>query len=495
MQAVVRRVDMFCIGKFSLSSAWSRFSKDINMICKSFRLSTLAYALASAITLLMTTHINSEPPLNWSAAAGQSEAIKALPSQKQPVLAQSQLGAIGLNSRANELNPQPLPPAQPNPGNSLKSGLGNRVKPLAPLVNDKVNAQTSATKIPNNLFDVEDRAIIIVGGKQSTAGEVKKSLNAEIAKKAGPPKTIKGGARALDLVALNVTKSAINSPAPPRTMERPTPPGKQRPPISQTTSTSTSAQAAISSGSALGVPASRGAEVFNSVSALRCLDKGPPLIDEVEKKLKPGTRVMIWGRCLGDRPGRVEIIGQFPGGKLAPAFTSWEMTGIEIEIPANVRGAADHAVAISVVTAEGKTTPAKLAQFVAARERIDVPERLWSPTAKFELSATGGAAATNAAYSGQLSRTLRVNPQCALYDMDAVVLSGAITQIRGWDAPGPLNEASVSIDWAGTCTETKTISGNDYVVFQGAISVSFDSACRVAFQTQASAYCPVGIAP
>jgi hypothetical protein len=481
------------LANFLLSSAWSRFSKDINMIDKSVRLSTLAYALASAIALLTTTHINAEPTLNWSAAAGQSEAIKVFPAQKQPGLAQSQLGASGLDNRLNELNPQPLPPAQPNPGTSVKSGLDNRAKPLAPLVNDKVNAQTSATRIPNNLFDVEDRAIIIVGGKQSTAGELKKSLLAEIAKKAGPSKTIKGGARKLDLVALNVTNGAINSPAPPRTMERPSAPGKPKPPISQTTSASTSSQAAIGSGSALTVPASRGRELIDSVSALRCLDKGPPLIDEVEKRLKPGSRVMVWGRCLGDRPGRVEIIGQFPGGKLTPAFTSWEMTGIEIEIPANIRGAVDHAVAVSVITAEGKTTPAKQAQFVAARERLDVPERLWSPTARFEFSAAGGQASTNAAYAGQLSKTLRINPLCALYEMDAVVLSGGITQIRGWDAPGPANEASVLIDWAGTCNETKKIE--IVRIINTNYTVDFTSACRVAFQTQASAYCPAGIAP
>ena len=467
------------------------------MTSKSFRLSTpvLASASASAITLLMMAHAHAELPLNWSDTAGQNKAISAVPAQKQPGLVPSPLGASGLDNRANQLNPQPLPPAQPNPGAGLKSGVDNRVKPLTPPVNDRINAQTSAIKTPNNLFNFEDRAIIIVGGKQSTAGELKKTLLADIAKKAGPPKTIKGGVRTLDLVALNATKGAINSGSIPRTMELPGAPGKPRPPLSQTASASTSALGAIGAGSALSVPPSRGREVTNSLSAMLCVDKGPPLIDEVEKKLKPGTRVMVWGRCFGDRPGRVEIIGQFPGGKLTPAFTSWEMAGVEIEIPANVRGAIDHAVAVSIVTAEGKTTPAKQAQFVAARERIDVPERLWSPTAKFEFAATGGAASTNAAYSGQLAKTLRINPQCALYDMDALVLSGAVTQIRGWDAPGPLNEASVSIDWAGTCTERKTISGNDYVIFQGAVSVSYDSACRVAFQTQASAYCPAGVAP
>lgn len=461
------------------------------MIIKSFR----QLGRAVAVALVITGHAGAQQTLNWNAAETKSDANKTLPAPTQSGLAQSQLGTGGLKVRANELNPQPLPPAQPNPDDRLKPVLEDRIKSSSPppRVNEKVNAQTSVTKIPKNLFNFEDRAIIIVGGKQSTAGEAKKALLAEIAKKAGPAKTIKGGARTLDLDALNVTKGAIKPSVLPRTMERPAAPGKPKPLISQAAATST--QAAMGSGSALAVPASRGREVINSVSALRCLDKGLPLIDEVEKRLKPGIRVMIWGRCLGDRPGRVEIIGQFPGGKLTPAFTSWEMTGVEIEIPANVRGAIDHAVAVSIVTADGKTTPAKQAQFVASRERVDVPERLWSPTAKFELSATGGAASTNAAYSGQLAKKLRVNPQCALYDMDALVLSGGVTQIRGWDAPGPPNEASVSIDWVGTCTEKKTISGNDYVVFQGAVSVAFDSACRVAFQTQASAYCPVGIAP
>jgi hypothetical protein len=437
------------------------------MIVKSFHFSAFA---VTTMALMMTSYLRAEPSLNWNAAARQGSVIKTLPALKQPGLPQSQFGT---SERANELNPQPLPPAKPNPGDSLKSSVDNRTKPLTglpaanPLNKDKANAQISATAVPKNIFSLEDRAIIIVGGKSSSAGEVKKALLGEIAKKAGPPKIVKGGARPLDLAALNVTKGAINSPAPP----------------------------VIGSGSALNVPASRGMEAMNSLSAVLCLDKGPPLIDEVEKRLKPGTRVIIWGFCLGDRPGRVEIIGQFPGGKLTPAFTSWNMTSVEIEIPANVRGAIDHAVAVSIVTADGKTTPAKQAQFVASRERVDVPERLWSPTAKFELSATGGAAPTNAAYSGQLSRTLRINPQCALYEMDALVLSGAVTEIRGWGTQGLPNEASVSIDWMGTCTEKTTISQNNYVVYQEAASLSYNSACRVAFQTQASAYCPAGIAP
>jgi hypothetical protein len=79
--------------------------------------------------------------------------------------------------------------------------------------------------------------------------------------------------------------------------------------------------------------------------------------------------------------------------------------------------------------------------------------------------------------------------------MDALVLSGAVTEIRGWGTQGLPNEASVSIDWMGTCTEKTTISQNNYVVYQEAASLSYNSACRVAFQTQASAYCPAGIAP
>ncbi len=60
---------------------------------------------------------------------------------------------------------------------------------------------------------------------------------------------------------------------------------------------------------------------------------------------------------------------------------------------------------------------------------------------------------------------------------------------------GPPNEASVTIDWVGTCTGTTTTTHYNYAVVQGSGDVSIKSACRVAFQARAWAYCPAGVAP
>jgi hypothetical protein len=185
---------------------------------------------------------------------------------------------------------------------------------------------------------------------------------------------------------------------------------------------------------------------------------------------------------------------------LTLAFKAWDSNAIELEIPATVRGAPDHIVAISVVTAEGRTSTAVQSRYVAARERVEVPERLWSPSADFDVSATAVATTlidpneNNAAYAGHASKTLRVNPQCALDTMDAIVHSGSISRIRGWEEGAP-NEAAVAIDWLGACSDAKTITHYDYVVVQGTDSISIKSACRAAFQTRAWAYCPAGIAP
>ena len=161
-------------------------------------------------------------------------------------------------------------------------------------------------------------------------------------------------------------------------------------------------------------------------------------------------------------------------------------------------------MAVTVVTADGKTSPAMQAQFAAARERVEVPERLWSPGASFELAATGDSTigsndlfaspgSANKASSGQTAKTLRVNPQCRLDNMDAIILSGGISQIRGWEL-GPPNEASVTIDWVGTCIDTTTITNTNYIIATDT-SRSTTKACRVSFQVLGWAYCPVGIVP
>ena len=78
--------------------------------------------------------------------------------------------------------------------------------------------------------------------------------------------------------------------------------------------------------------------------------------------------------------------------------------------------------------------------------------------------------------------------------MDAIVHAGAVTRINGWEQ-GPANEASVSIDWVGVCTNVRATTDYNYLIVEGTREITIKSACRVAFEARAWAYCPAGIAP
>ena len=148
-------------------------------------------------------------------------------------------------------------------------------------------------------------------------------------------------------------------------------------------------------------------------------------------------------------------------------------------------------MALTVVTVDGKSSPAMQAKFVAARERVEVPERLWSPSAGFEMASTRDDSRDE---SGQVSKSLRVNPQCVLDNFDATILSGDISQMRGWEQ-GRANETSITFDWVATCLRTTTTTSYSYFIVQRGDDYSVSNACRVAFLARAWAYCPVGVAP
>lgn len=391
------------------------------------------------------------------------------------------------------LNPQPLPPG----GSAVKplQGAGiqsiDTARPLintgaAPLVQPGISDKAGTPKLAAPVRPgMDERGIIIVSGKPLTVGELNKNLFAEIAAKNGTPKTIKSRARKLDFAQptpLN-TKLYIPEGA-----------GKTRDAAAGISAKSEN----LASLPALGTSKTSVDAKAVNYSELKCPNqgKGPPKISEIQGKLIPGKRVTIWGECFGDRTGRVEIIGQFPGDKLTPTFASWDQNSIEIEIPANIRGAGDHATTLSVITADGKTSTSMKVRFMAARERIEVPAHLWSPGARFELSANENTTIDqNTAHAGQTAKNLRINAQCALETMDAVVVSGGVTEINGWEQ-GPPNEAAVTLKWVATCSGKNATAGSSGFLGIGSHFGTPDySACRVDFQTRAWAYCPVGVAP
>lgn len=396
---------------------------------------------------------------------------------------------------AQSLNPQPLPPKPANPAAAAKPvpGVAQSLnpQPLPPRPANPVVAAPGAiaagatagnalaakpTALPANLFSQDDRAIIIVSGKPVPAGSVKNAIKASLVKAGGAPKTVKGGSRKLDLAALGVVGAGGGkSVALASRIAKPVAVLPQRP-------AGDFAQAKGNGAAA------------NAINAATCRDKGPPRIDAGAVKLRAGASVALTGLCFGDRPGHVEIIGQFPGGKLRPAFTAWDMTGVTIQMPADIRGAIDHAAAVTIVTAEGKVSTALQAQYVAARERVDVPDARWGPNAIFDAIDAGDIATyQNKAYRGTVAKTVRVNPQCVLDAMDLVFVAGG-GSVQGFEQ-GPPNESSVTITWQGQCSSQTTSTRETVLGLPQGVDVSFASACHVAFQARAWAYCPAGVAP
>jgi hypothetical protein len=222
-----------------------------------------------------------------------------------------------------------------------------------------------------------------------------------------------------------------------------------------------------------------------------------PIAGRLQGRVTPGERFTIAGACFGNQPGALELIGQFPGGTLRLDFFGWKDTEIIAATP-SVRGAPDHVASITVIRPDGKRSTTKQITFTAARERVDVPAGLWSPSSQYKWSGvwTDGYNAITDNFSGSHSSNtgaappatfrLHVNPACWLESMNATPRIGAVTDILGWQNSGPPNDANITVLWRSHRTETvsKYITGNETVTV-------YD----IEFNLRAWASCPIGIAP
>jgi hypothetical protein len=396
-----------------------------------------------------------------------------------------QVGAQNAPAKINWGNTETQ--TSPAPAGAFKQVAPQQTAPLqatAPAQNSagaRPVANTRAKKSARSLSQLDDKAVIFVDGKQTTAGALKQSIKAALAKIVGGIKTAKSGSRKLDVSGFHVVSATQK--------------------ISTGKASAFAVAPVTMHTQSLSIPATGSDPSKPKVASIRgtnhalCKDNGPPTIDKLSGALISGREVGVYGRCLGERTGSVQLIGPFPGGKMTLPFKHWDSTGVILDVPANIRGIQDQTVSISVITAEGKSTSALPVKFVAAREVVEVPERMWSPSAGFALSATAdNYSTTNSAYKGEVVKTVRINPQCALSEMTIDAQAGGATGIRGFEQ-GIANEANVTIDWAGACTDTTwTTVHHDFIVQEGD-DISFTSACNISFKARAWAYCPLGISP
>jgi hypothetical protein len=333
-------------------------------------------------------------------------------------------------------------------------------------------AATKAT-LPANLFSVEDRAIIIVSGKPVPAGEIKQQLRSELRQastsaSARISRTPPQGAPVRELPG-HVGASASDR-------------------IDAVRGTPRLGRPAITRDAITATPGRSYADMLNYCKTHSAA------ISRVRGTVTPNARFKLEGECFGDQTGRVEAIGQFPGGNMRLVFESWSDSEITVFVPA-VSGAADHAIALTVLRMDGGKSPAAQARFVATRQQMPVPPQFWSQSPNFsatEVDEGGGDIFSGfkvfGAGSPQRSTafSLSINPACELDSAAWSSSTGRVDAFNGWDKPGPANKADVDVVWTPRCVTQTT----NYVFASSSVRV-----CSVEFALSAWAQCPVGLTP
>ena len=322
-----------------------------------------------------------------------------------------------------------------------------------------------ARVLPDNFFELNDRAIIVVGGRQMQVAEVRKELSAELERLSGPPVTARSAARTgVEVATTQATPSALLR-------------GEAGSPIARVPR---------------GTSASQGPspEVLQSTQTVRgTIDyckNNPAKILRVVGPLRPRQPFTIQGECLGDRSGTVEVAG-LPGRVV---FQEWSNHRIVAVLPA-VRGHPDKAVNLTVVRADKTRTAPFRADFVAARERVEVPIQKWTPNGQVRRQYASASGAMmfgedlKPLYQDGEKFRLAVNPSCALIDAAWTQRVGRVTEFSGWEQ-GPPNAADVLIKWAPRCVTRST----SFIV-----NLSSSEICEIAFDLKAWASCPLGVAP
>jgi hypothetical protein len=331
--------------------------------------------------------------------------------------------------------------------------------------------------LPDGLLKMDDRAVILVSGKPTTVAEIKREFAEEMKRLSGLPKSARSTSRTTG-VAMQQTMKYPRGPIKPNF-----------PAATVAPSLSPRIQAGVVPGITATVGDLRREGLTDPKKYCRT---HAPAITGVRGALTPNQRLTIEGVCFGTGAGEVQVIGQFVGGNMRLVVERWSDGEIVASVPA-VRGAPDHGVAVTVVRADKTRTPAAQTNFVAARERIEVPGHHWDPNESFshtDVAEGGGNILTGYIAHGHAGSsstpfTLSINKACGLDNVVGTSTIGRIDGFSGWE-DGPPYEAKVSVIWTPRCI-TRTAN---YV-----FATNSQRVCSVEFNLKAWAICPVGVAP
>ncbi len=388
--------------------------------------------------------------------AAETPSVRSLERQRP----QAQQQAPASSVEQVQLNPQPLPPTPPDPTRQVTPPVGG----------------AGSATLPDNLFQLNDRAIIVVGGRQMQVGQVKREISAELERLSGPPVTARSVVRPQRDATTSVTGASSNMT------------GTRSPSTQPRVNVPVTAGPAGATTRPAGATTRPGSSVTQTTvtarDAIEYCTKNPARVRRVDGPLRPQQAFTIHGECFGERAGRVEVSG-LPGRL---NVREWSNHRIVAVMPF-VRGHADKQLGVTIVRADqGRSAPAQ-ADFVAVRQRVEVPANKWAPNGnlkrQFAQTETGGTFLEAGIGSAGETFRLAVNPACALTEASWTQRVGRVTAFEGWEQ-GPAHAADVSIRWAPLCVTSKTS-----FIFP----LSTTQICEIAFDLHAWAQCPLGVAP
>ncbi len=354
----------------------------------------------------------------------------------------------GAASAAQE--PAPPPAETPAPAANSAAGITAEASVLA-----TPDATQAATPSLEEALKMDDSAVIVVDGADVRIGDLRSSVMAELERASGsPPPTKAVRAKpdsAMPDTSVGTAASAINRSNPIKEAEE------------------------------------------------ACAE-GVPWVSRVEGTVTSGNRFTIKGACFGDRPGKVELIGNLPPEAQRAAFEEWTKNKIVAVMP-RVSGADDGTVGVTVVAAGGQRSAAKQARFFAERESVQVSAERWRPSNLLQtpltftvISSPGSGEQYDDPHlklTGLSIFQITVHPSCWLDDVGAVAHSGRVTSIRWADEGPPLpNMGSVELDWSLSCTHRKRETTSTFTS-----EWSWTSVCGSNIELNATALCPIGVLP
>lgn len=352
-------------------------------------------------------------------------------------------------------------------------------------------AAAVATGVPLNLFDLDDRAIIIVGGKKLPAGEAKRVIRKDLAQNSGPsppPLVLRKPKHTTGTLLAN--EAPISNPATN---------------VAQAMTTATPGTKASAAGSVLVGKAITPVDTRGSDLSMDCGRFGP-MLNNTGGRLTPGETLTLHGSCFGTRRGTVEMHGHFgsPGASVRLSVMRWNENAIDVRAT-HMEGVHDQKVTVAVVRADGERSLDREVTFTALRDRVAVPAERWSPGATFERSAVFDATAVNinvgsgatigsdrlpASGPVTFDAGVRITPGCALDEVGVIPRIGTLQSVDGWDVAGPAHEGAVRVQAMPVC-KTRIYKHDMAFIVAG----SGKKACSVALDVRAWAFCPRGIAP